>query len=499
METAKDLFREAWAKARKKKEPTEPRQEERRSSFSLRRIGDIPLIEPEFLVDDLFEADALALFFGESGCKKSFVALDLAASIATGAPFHGKQTKEGAVIYLAGEGNAGMTRRAEAWSRHRGISLKEAPLFLSSRAALLMDEHSARLVEEEVDRIVQEVGNPLLIIIDTVARSIVGGDENSAKDVSVFVERVDALRRKYGASALLVHHSGIIDKGRLRGSSAWKGALDAEFLIESSGDMVTVEAKKMKDAPIPESFSFKAVEYVILETRSGKAITSLALEPTDEKPAKKEKLSPTLKRALDSYHAAAAEKGLLDEQGNFAGVHIEDWRPYFYETATADSQSGKRGSFNRGIKGLVEGGYLTVRNDVYSLANPKETPPENEYGKRLKEVKERFSVSRRFNGVSCNASCGEEAFQALHHPIGCNAKRPHETLEAGETEKKEPGEVENSFLEDEEAFQGEGARIEFFDTFATGPEEPKADQPAPKKSYLELLTGGDGDEDEKVS
>ncbi|NCC58888.1 MAG: bifunctional DNA primase/helicase, partial [Synergistales bacterium] len=125
IEAAKDIFKDGWTNVRKRKQPeTSPEEKWDSTSFALQWIGDLPLVEPEFLVDDLFEADNLSLFFGESGCKKSFVAFDLAASIATGAPFYGKQTKEGPVIYIAGEGNAGMIRRREAWSRHRGIRLK---------------------------------------------------------------------------------------------------------------------------------------------------------------------------------------------------------------------------------------------------------------------------------------------------------------------------------------------------------------------------------------
>lgn len=387
IEPAKALFREAWSRAQAEK--TMVREEKNSSSFILRRIGDLQLMEPEFLVDDLFEADALCLFFGESGCKKSFVALDMAASIATGAPFYGKQTKEGPVIYLAGEGIGGMTRRREAWTKHRGISLSGAPLFLSNRAALFMDEQSARIVEEEVEKAAQEVGNPLLIIIDTVARSIVGGDENSAKDVSVFIDRVDALRRKYGASALLVHHSGIMDKGRLRGSSAWKGALDAEFLIEASGPenmLVTVSCKKMKDAPIPAPFSFEAVEYVVMETRTGKAITSLALEPTDEKPAKVEKMSRAQKTALDTYHAAAKEKPTVDQEGNFLGVHVEDWRDYFYSASTADSAEGKKKAYQRARNDLVTLNVLTVKDDLYSPVRSEDSILTTDYAKKIRGI-----------------------------------------------------------------------------------------------------------------
>ncbi|NCC59287.1 MAG: hypothetical protein EOM17_17005, partial [Synergistales bacterium] len=257
------------------------------------------------------------------------------------------------------------------------------------------------------EKAAQNAGRPLLIIIDTVARSMVGGDENSAKDVSIFIDRVDALRRKYGSSALLVHHSGIMDKGRLRGSSAWKGALDAEYLISSSGPeglLVTVECKKMKDAPQPAPFSFEAVEYVVLEGKTGKEYTSLALKPTDEKPTKTKDLSKALKRALDSYHAAAKEKGLLDKQGKFVGVRLEDWRPYFYETATAESKDGKRKAFNRARDELVDKGILTPKNDVYLPVQSVDTLLVNEYAKRLKNLTERDSGTERDISVTCPAA-----------------------------------------------------------------------------------------------
>ena len=446
---AKDLFRSAWTNRRKKVEKPS-------TAFTLRRIGDIPLTEPEFLVDDLLETDTLALFFGESGCRKTFLVFDLAASIATGAPYAGRQTKEGTVIYLAGEGTGGLPRRARAWEMHRGISLKDAPLYTSSRAALFMDEHGAKTVEDEVERIAAESGAPSLIVIDTVARSMVGGDENSAKDTGIFIERVDALRRKYGASCILVHHSGIVDKGRLRGSSAWKGALDAEFLVSLDGDIVTLTATKMKEAEQPAPISFRSHEYTVMIGKTGKEITSLALEPTDERPARMKELSKGLKYALDTYHEAAKEKPELDAEGKFIGVHVESWRPYFYEKATADSQNGKRSAFNRAIKDLVTGGHLTVKNDVYTPVGEADTLLVNEYAKKLNNLTERCSVADRCKSVACNAPCEEIALQALHHPIGCNAQRSHATLKTGETEESEGGK-DSSILEAKSA-----ARQEFF-------------------------------------
>jgi len=458
IEIVKQTFRDQWANRRKKEKPVEP--EKPSTAFTLRRIGDIPLTEPEFLVDDLLETDTLALFFGESGCRKTFAVFDIAASIATGAPYAGRQTKEGTVIYLAGEGTGGLPRRARAWEMHREISLKDAPLYTSSRAALFMDEHGAKTVEDEVERIAAESGAPSLIVIDTVARSMVGGDENSAKDTGQFIERVDALRRKYGASCVLVHHNGLTDKGRLRGSSAWKGALDAEFLVSLDGDIVTLTCQKMKEAAEPAPISFRSHEYTVMIGKTGKEITSLALEPTDEKPARMKELSKGLKYALDTYHEAAKEKPELDAEGKFIGVHIESWRPYFYEKSTADSQSGKRSAFNRAIKELTTGGHLTVKHDVYTPVGEADTLLVNEYAKKLNNLTERCSVAERCMSVACDASCEDEALQALHHPKGCNVQRSHATLETGETEEKR----------DSTLVEKELARQEFLRVYDSGEE-----------------------------
>lgn len=448
------------------------------TSFALQRLGDIPLVEPRFLVEDLFECDALCLFFGESGCKKSFVAIDLAASIATGAPWNRKQTKEGVVIYLAGEGGGGLPRRARAWEIHRGISLKDAPLYVSNRAALFMDEHGARIVENEVDRIAEMAGSPVLIVVDTIARSMVGGDENSAKDTSIFVERIDALRRRYGASALLIHHSGLSDKGRLRGSSAWKGALEAEYLIEKSGDLVTVTNQKMKDAPEPAPFSFESVEYVVLETATGKEITSLALEPTDEKPARVERISAGQKRALDSFYEAAKANPILDEDGAFLGVHVEDWRGFFYETATAPTQSGKRQAFNRAVKELVEAGHLTVKDDVFSPTSPADTLIVNQNIRKMNFSSQRDSVTERDIVTPCNAADDDPSVTSVTHSYrSVTLSRSPVTLES-------------------ETGVDVGGKPVLENELGAGLETPEQ---TPKPSYLELLKGGEHDADTKVS
>jgi RecA-family ATPase len=79
--------------------------------FRLTRIGELSYKEPVYLVADFVETECLAMLFGDPACGKSFIAVDLALSVATGAGFHGREVLAGPVVYLAGEGHNGLMRR----------------------------------------------------------------------------------------------------------------------------------------------------------------------------------------------------------------------------------------------------------------------------------------------------------------------------------------------------------------------------------------------------
>lgn len=203
------------------------------SAFRFVAVGNLEFRPPEFLIDGLIEASALGLLFGDPGCGKSFLAVDIALSLATGTPFHGLAVKQGAVFYIAGEGHNGLARRFAAWAHDRDVSIANAPLFVSTRPAQFLDAASANAVAEAVEGLAALHGAPALIIIDTLARNYGPGDENSTSDMSAFVAAVDDLKARFpGCTVLIVHHSGHAEKGRARGAMALKGALDFEYRLE---------------------------------------------------------------------------------------------------------------------------------------------------------------------------------------------------------------------------------------------------------------------------
>lgn len=342
------------------------------AAFELVRAGDLPVIEPEFIVAGLLETSALALGFGEPGCGKSFLfAVDVLACVATGKDFHGRKVKRGPAILIAGEGQNGLRRRFEGWQRHHGVALDQASLFISRRPAQFLSEASAQAVADAVDEVARSEGPPVLIVVDTLARNFGPGDENSTAEMGAFVAAMDALKARHsGCSVLIVHHSGHGDKNRARGAIALKGALDAEFAVTKAGDTITVTTTKMKDAPEPPPISFNLQSVEIGRTRAGEPITSAVLVEVEGAAARPSRMSPALRRALETFLVAKRRAGLGDDLS--AEVSLEDWRAVFYEFSTADTQEARKKDFARKRAALVEQGALAVNGDLYRLARMPE-------------------------------------------------------------------------------------------------------------------------------
>jgi len=168
---------------------------------------------------------------------------------------------------------------------------------------------------------------------------------------------VDDLRVRYpGSVILLVHHTGHAEQRRARGSIALKGALDAEFLVEKAGEVITVTGTKMKDAPEPAPISFELQNVTLGIDKKGREFGSAVMVPTDT-PTKEKTLTPA--RRLE-----AAEKHGVREDGAFRGVHLEDWRKVFYQKHTGDNVGSKKKAFQRARENTD---LFTVNDDLYLL------------------------------------------------------------------------------------------------------------------------------------
>lgn len=366
----KDWLAEITATAQRIQKDTQmylqPQKPTTSSGLKLVRVGRLEAKEPDYVIDGLIERDSTVTIFGDPGCGKSFLALDMAMCVSTGTAFHGRDVRRGPVIYLAGEGQNGLIRRVEAWCRHNGVDRLEADLFLSNKAPQLLNRSSMNELAAAVSEAIEEVGPPSIVFVDTVARAFGGGDENSTKDMSAFIAALDAIRAKLGCTIVLVHHSGHSDKQRARGSMALKGAVDAEYRVEKKGKTITVENHKMKDGPPPPILQFQLDEVVLGRAKNGKDITSAVLRETDHfKDDRPKKLTANQQLGVDTYEAAVRRSGTLREDGSFAGIHLDVWREDFYREHPGDNIAAKKKAFQRTRDSLLSLNLLRADNDVY--------------------------------------------------------------------------------------------------------------------------------------
>lgn len=231
---------------------------------------------PESLIKGLLMLDSEAWIIGAPGSKKSFVVLDMAAHVALGLPWRGRRVKRGLVVIIAAEGAGGLTHRAKAWMLRNGKN-PMTDVRVLPRPVQAADKHAWSVLVEACRRL-----SPVLVIVDTQARSTVGLEENSATDMGHYVEAVSAVRQATGACVLSVHHTGR-NGGDARGSSAIDGAQYTELKVECesgkfSGRLVT---EKQKDIEQAEPIALKFERVVVGVDEEGEDITSLVLVERD--------------------------------------------------------------------------------------------------------------------------------------------------------------------------------------------------------------------------
>ena len=347
-----------------------PQVVQQASGFAFVSAGDL-LRNPQpatFLVDDLIEHPSLALLFAPSGAGKSFLAIAWSASVATGTPWIGRDTQQGAVFYLAGEGHSGIARRLKAWELHSGVSLGSAPLFVSKVPASLMDASSAEAVTQAIEAMVALHGAPALIVIDTFARNMGDGDENKNSDIGVFVNRIDLMRYRLGVTVLLVHHSGHTEQDRARGGSGLNAAMDASFQLGATASAIVLTHRKSKESELCEPLKFE-LEQVQLPgwlDAKGREMKSAVLVASTAPPAPRAaRLTDTQRAGMQAFYLAAVEHGTYEDGSILVGVPLAEWRREFYRTCTAGDQDAKKKAFQRVRSDLVKMGHLQAEDDSY--------------------------------------------------------------------------------------------------------------------------------------
>lgn len=246
---------------------------------ALRRLPD-----PEPLIDNVLDQGTQALLYGMWGSGKSFIALDWAASAATGRPWQGRPTEQRRVLYVAAEGAFGFKGRVEAWEQGWHTTIGDRDFDWLPHPVNLTHWGEAAELRALIDW--RGYG---LVVIDTLARCMVGADENSAKDCGQVVDTLHMLREATpdGRGVVLgVHHTGK-DGKTFRGSSVFEAGADTVYSVTTDGGLINLDREKRKDGPRADHHELK------LDQITGTDSCVISVHRGVDKPERAERLLST--------------------------------------------------------------------------------------------------------------------------------------------------------------------------------------------------------------
>lgn len=197
-----------------------------------------------WIVKGVLPQAGLAVIYGASGAGKSFAVLDLALAIAQGCAWRGRKVRQGKVAYVAAEGAEGFRKRLAAYAQHHGVDLSSVPMAVLNGAPNLLE------VKDAADLVigVQAAGGAEVIVIDTLAQTMPGGNENAGEDMGKALGHCRRIHEKTGALVILIHHSG---KDQAKGARGWSGlraAADAEIeVLRDDQGQRSLRLSKSKD------------------------------------------------------------------------------------------------------------------------------------------------------------------------------------------------------------------------------------------------------------
>ena len=315
-------------------------------------------------VRGVLPVEGLAALYGASGSGKSFLMLDIAAAVAGGDyEWFGRRVTQCPVTYICLEGEAGMGKRVQAWSRHNNKPVPDAMRFITQPFDLLSDD------VPELAKAVIAGGAGGLVILDTLNRAAPGADENSSVDMGNLIAAAKRLQSLTGGLVLLVHHTGKDTTKGLRGHSSLYAALDGAIEVINTDTRRAWSVAKCKDDVTGDAHPFKLEIVPVGIDDEGDEITSCVAVPDESAEAIKQAKRPTLrsnqKIANEALGDALRKSPHAGKEGAPAGrpcIQYTDAVAIVAERIPADAKH-KTSRAKIAITGLVERGFLGMKGD----------------------------------------------------------------------------------------------------------------------------------------
>jgi len=292
-----------------------------------------PVTDTSDFVEDLLRDGEFSVIYGESNCGKTFFMLDMAMHVALGMKWRDKEIEQGGVIYAALEGGHGTKNRIVAFKQHHGITDPIPLAIIPSNLNFLDAEGDIQALVEAIKGAKERLGNVKLIVIDTLARAISGGDENSSMDMGQLIINADILRSLTGAHIVFIHHSGKDAAKGARGHSSLRAAVDTEIEISrpDTESPSLIKVVKQREMEMIEDMAFSLKSIVLGVNKRRKEVTSCVVMPVEVVERTKEvRMNAVQQFVYDCLTTALIEGGkhrnLIPDSPPVMCVHYDELR-----------------------------------------------------------------------------------------------------------------------------------------------------------------------------
>jgi hypothetical protein len=300
----------------------------------------------------------LGVIYGASGSGKSFFAFEMAAAIARGIEWRGHKTTKSKVCWVAAEGQEDMRKRVAGYCLHHGVDPKELTnLYFVANAPNMMELNDARALVKQI----RVQGEFDLVVMDTLAQVMPGGNENSGEDMGKVLGHCKEITRLTGAMVELVHHSGKDESRGARGWSGLRAACDFEFEVIRADEERVAIITKLKGGADGGEFGFRLETIVVGEDDDGDEETTCVVGFTD---------SSRSSVAVSQGPTGKTQKAIMDQFRTLADLATDN-AVTEHELAVVvaadrkfDPTPGKRDkrvdNAKRDIRAVISGGFLQM-------------------------------------------------------------------------------------------------------------------------------------------
>jgi hypothetical protein len=251
--------------------------------------------DQRWLVEGLWSEEAVGIIGGEPKCCKSFLALDIAVSIAAGTPCLRRfavQRPGRVLLYAAEDALHIVRRRLDGICAAADLDIADLDVQVITAPTLRLDLDADRAsLDDTVARL-----KPRLLVLDPFVR-LHRIDENISGEVAPLLAYLRDLQRRHSVAVMLVHHAkkgaGNMRAGQaLRGSSEFHAWGDSNLYLRRGGDDRITLSVEHRAAPAVPAMTLELVQRA----------EALALEIVDRTPQPPKSSAP---QSIDDRIVAA--------------------------------------------------------------------------------------------------------------------------------------------------------------------------------------------------